>query len=58
MSAVSLAPVVEDSPGIDFKLADHSLGCSDRMIAIERLNGLVVTNPDNSQFSKDATQLF
>lgn len=35
----------------------HSLGCGDCVIAVECLDGFVVTHTDASQFSDDAVQL-
>lgn len=34
----------------------HSLGCGDRVAAVNRLDDFVVTNSDDHQFSEDAAQ--
>ena len=48
---------LEDYFGVDFKLAYHSLGCGDSVVAVERLDCFVVTHTDDSQFSDDVAKL-
>lgn len=42
--------------GVSFELVYHSLGCGDRVVAVECLDGFIVTHTDYSQFSDDAAQ--